>query len=555
MGVGDPSEYCFHGFLEAHRNYVIKNRNANTHNAELIIQETLQLISQESCANHALLQMELPSGQSVIKATSRLNKNDIKLILDNIQSERFSALRSRREILLTTCVPVTNSYSSPANNKQYTFYLPWIVEQESSSDDAEESRDIGVVLYLAGGERFREFNVELRTALDGLIALLNELITQLWWPSLVGGQPNLEPGQSSLEQGANSQMIGSSQGLSATLRQAAMVAPLDVNVLITGQSGTGKSLLAQQLHSQSRRRDQQFLEINCAALPESLLENELFGAIAGGHSSAIKPVKGKLLAANGGTLFLDEVAELPPLAQAKLLQFLQSGEYYPLGASVPVKSDIRILCATNADLEDAVSNKLFRQDLYYRIKTFPIHMPALADRAEDIPQLAQYFCREVCATHGFKPLILTRSSLLYLQQMDWPGNVRELHHAIETACIRAECYQSATVEPVHLATEGRGDRLGLHCSTQSRAVVETTSIDKSIERGVRGQSFVEATRLFQADFLKNKLEAMNWNVSQTAKSLDMSRSHIHSLINSFELERQRKLIRSTKKVIKKQVVR
>ena len=228
-------------------------------------------------------------------------------------------------------------------------------------------------------------------------------------------------------------LVGRSPALAALLREVSLVAPLDVTVLLTGESGTGKSQIARIIHTSGARAGQPMVELNCAALPETLLESELFGARAGSHSAARTAMEGKLAAAEGGTLLLDEIGELPIGAQAKLLQLLQTTQYYPLGASQPRTTDVRLIAATNADLEAAIQSGSFREDLYYRLAVLQVRVPALSERPADVPDLARSFCARACEQHGLKRLQLSNAALRAVEAAEWPGNVRQLEHAIEAA--------------------------------------------------------------------------------------------------------------------------
>jgi Nif-specific regulatory protein len=293
-----------------------------------------------------------------------------------------------------------------------------------------------------------------------------------------------------------------------------LAAPLDVSVLLTGPSGSGKSLLARAIPANSRRAAEPFVELNCAALPENLIENELFGALAGSHSEAHRNQPGKVAAAEGGTLFLDEVGEIPYAAQAKLLQLLQSKQYYPLGSPKTVSADVRVVAATNDDLHVAVRERRFREDLLYRLQVLPVRMPALAERREDLPTLAEHLLRSVCRRHRLAPLALGAAGLRAIQAGEWPGNVRELEHAIEAAAIRAAGEGTETLEPRHLFP------------TAERP------------EGSDGElSFREATRWFQRELLERTLRENEWNVAEVARRLGLARSHTYNLIRAFELER------------------
>jgi two-component system nitrogen regulation response regulator GlnG len=231
---------------------------------------------------------------------------------------------------------------------------------------------------------------------------------------------------------AEAEMIGRSLAMQAVFKRIALVAPHDASVLITGESGTGKELVARALHRHSSRRDKPFLPVHIAALSSNLVESELFGHVRGAFTGATHGKPGLLLLADGGTVFLDELADIPLPVQAKLLRVLEHQEVLPVGASVPVKIDVRILGATHQDLLKQVNAGLFRHDLYFRLNVFEVHLPALRDRIEDIPLLAEYFLRTQL---GDTVSTLSKETLTYLQNRPWSGNVRELRNAIEHASI------------------------------------------------------------------------------------------------------------------------
>ena len=310
-------------------------------------------------------------------------------------------------------------------------------------------------------------------------------------------------------------VVGHSAALAAVLQQAALVAPLDVNVLLTGDSGTGKSQLARVIHENGPRASGPFVELNCATLPESLVESELFGAAAGAHSTATKAVAGKISAAEGGTLFLDEIAELALPAQAKLLQLLQSRQYYPLGSVTPVHADIRLIAATNIDLQQAVRERRFREDLFYRLQVLPIRLPSLAERREDLRELALHFAEAAQRRHGLPRVEFSPGALRAIEAAEWPGNARQLCHAIEAAAIRA-------------AGEGLAQMACHHLFPG------TSDADTSDESTL---TFQEATRRFQRALLVRTLEETGWNITATAQRLDLARSHVYNLVKAFGLER------------------
>jgi Nif-specific regulatory protein len=272
-----------------------------------------------------------------------------------------------------------------------------------------------------------------------------------------------------------------------------------------------QDLLARAIHDNGPRAAQPFLELNCAAIPETLFESELFGALPGAHSTATRKMAGKIAAAQGGTLFLDEIGELPLAVQSKLLQFLQSREYFPLGAVSPEKANVRIIAATNHDLRAQVEAKRFREDLFYRLNVLAIAMPTLAERNEDIELLARAVCASACASNELPPMTLSPSAVMAIEAAEWPGNVRQLAHAVEAATIRAAMTRSSSIEQQHLFPED--------ATTTAPARAALT--------------FQEATRRFQARLLRETLDAAEWNISETARRMDLTRTHVRHLIRAF----------------------
>ena len=232
---------------------------------------------------------------------------------------------------------------------------------------------------------------------------------------------------------STSSPIGRSRNFLDALKVAETVAPTESTVLVQGESGTGKEVLARYIHRLSERADNSFLSINCGALTESLLESELFGHVKGSFTGAVKDKQGLFVAANGGTLLLDEVGEMVPATQVRLLHVLQQHEVIPVGATEPVRVDVRIIAATNADLEEEIRRGNFRSDLYYRLNVIAIHLPPLRERRDDIPLLAENFLQRFARARNTEPKRLAEDALAAFMEYDWPGNVRELENALERA--------------------------------------------------------------------------------------------------------------------------
>jgi Nif-specific regulatory protein len=307
---------------------------------------------------------------------------------------------------------------------------------------------------------------------------------------------------------------GKSKALAYLLREIEHLAPLEVAVLLTGETGSGKTEIARLIHANSPRSASPFVEVNCAALPEQLIESELFGSMPGAHSTASRRIEGKVAAAQGGTLLLDEIGDLSLPAQAKLLQLLQAKEYYPLGASRPSTADVRVIAATHVDLQQAVLDKKFREDLRYRLEVMTVRVPSLSERPEDKGLLAAYFCERACKSHKLPRVAFSPAAIRAVEGAEWPGNVRQLAHAVEAATIRAASQRATQIELHHLFPR----------TSDAPAAGPT-------------RTFQEETRRFQGDLVKRVLEANGWNVSAAARDLDLTRAHLYNLINAFGLKR------------------
>lgn len=365
------------------------------------------------------------------------------------------------------------------------------------------------VLYLQGRQEPGPFHAEDQQRAELCAAQIGSLAERL----LLRQARSADPTESVRSRLQLDDVIGRGPAVAKMLEDVSLAAPLDVSVMLVGATGTGKSHLASVIHRNSRRSSGPFVEINCAALPETLLESELFGAVKGAHSTATENREGKVAAAEGGTLFLDEVGELPSAAQGKLLQLLQSRTYYPLGSSKVERANVRIIAATNRDLEQAIADKTFREDLFYRLNVLAVRLPALSERREDLRALAEHRCQHAVTTHDLPRVELSVAALHVIETTDWPGNVRQLFHSVEAGTIRAAAEGVSHVEPRHLFPD-------------DPQLAEATSY-----------TFQQATRRFQRDLVERTLQETAWNVSEAAKRLDVARSYLYKLIGAHGLER------------------
>lgn len=311
-----------------------------------------------------------------------------------------------------------------------------------------------------------------------------------------------------------SNIVGESPALISKLREAMSIADLDVTVLLTGETGTGKSALAKAIHKNSLRKDKPFIHLNCANIPEQLIESELFGAAKGAYSGAYTDIKGKIATAKGGTLFLDEIGALTIPAQSKLLQFIDDGNYCQLGSSVVHKADVRIIAASSIDFKDALLRGTFKTDLYYRLCIFPIEMPSICDRKSDIIPLVKYFVDLYCKKYKIFPLKIDSKTLFSMQEYQWNGNVREIENKVQQGILRARIEKSSRLLFNHLFPK----------------------LDEIICAEVI--TYRKCKHSWERDFLGSHLRENKWNISETAKRLNISRSHLNNLIKIHNLERQ-----------------
>ena len=312
---------------------------------------------------------------------------------------------------------------------------------------------------------------------------------------------------------AKDRPIGKSKGFLEVLELAETVAPTDSTILLSGESGTGKEVVARHVHELSTRSDGPFFSINCGALPENLLESELFGHVKGSFTGAVKDKEGLLVAAGGGTFFLDEIGEMSPATQVKLLRALQEREVIPVGSTEAIPVDVRVIAATNRDLEEEIRRGTFRSDLYYRLNVIALHMPPLRERRDDIPLLADHFLKRASeAEPGSAPATLADDTMHALMSYDWPGNVRELENALERAAVVAG---GAEIAAEHLP----------------QRVVEAPAPQLVSERPLPNP----AMEVIERAYIEWVLQAEGGNKSRAAEVLGIDPSTLYRKLNRYGL--------------------
>jgi len=308
-------------------------------------------------------------------------------------------------------------------------------------------------------------------------------------------------------------MVGESIAMRALRKQISIVAPSDGRVLISGESGTGKELVARGIHSQSKRSGSPFVEINSAAIPEELVESELFGHAKGAFSGAATAKKGKFEIADGATLFLDEIGDMSARVQAKMLRVLEEQRFEPVGSNTPLKVDVRVISATNQRLEDLIENGNFRHDLFYRLNVIPFQVPPLRERLEDVPALVEHFNQRFSADNSKKPKTFSTEAIERLQSHTWPGNVRELKNTIERVII-----------------------MNAKLKIDAADLPELGFADDKPASSFRFPSFKAATDAYQREFILHKLAQHDGNVSKAAQEMGVDRSHLYRRMRNLGIQ-------------------
>jgi two-component system, NtrC family, nitrogen regulation response regulator NtrX len=308
-------------------------------------------------------------------------------------------------------------------------------------------------------------------------------------------------------------MVGESRVMRHLREQVTMAAPTNGRVLLLGESGSGKELVARTLHAQSRRRDRPFVEVNCAAIPEELIESELFGHTRGAFTGAVADRRGRFEAANSGTIFLDEIGDMSLKTQAKVLRALQEQVVQPVGSTQTVKVDVRVIAATNKDLPAEIRAGQFREDLYFRLNVIPLFVPPLRDRAEDIPLLTDHFMATLAGEYGRRPKRLSPEAVIRLRQYQWPGNVRELRNVLERLLIMVPADTITLQDVSFLGTDG------------------SPVVSDEVQEG--SMPLAEARDRFERDFILQALARHNGNISRAADALGVERSNLYKKMRGF----------------------
>jgi len=306
-------------------------------------------------------------------------------------------------------------------------------------------------------------------------------------------------------------MVGESVAMRALRQQINVVAPTDGRVLISGESGAGKELVARAIHAQSRRAAAPFIEVNSAAIPEELIESELFGHTKGSFTGATSAKKGKFEMADGATLFLDEVSDMSPNVQAKVLRVLEEQRFEPVGSNTPISGDVRVIAATNKRLDDEIEKGTFRSDLFFRLNVIPFEVPPLRERLEDVPLLLDHFNQRFAKAYGKKPKRFEAKAIEAMQKYSWPGNVRELRNTVERVVIM---HQSQRVAVKDLPAFGE---------------------EEPPASSYRFPSFKEASDAYHREFIQRKLDEAGGNVSRAAELMGIDRSHLYRRMRALGL--------------------
>lgn len=434
----------------------------------------------------------------------------IKMILDYegyqtdytvLPSEGLSKLDSITfaAILLDIQMPEMNGFEVLKRVKEKHPQLPVIIiTAHGSIENAIKATKLGAFDFIEKPIDRDKLLISVRNAVDQY----NLLIDNVEMKRTIFGEGNI---------------LGKSKVIHEILVLIDKVAPLDTRILITGENGTGKELVARAIHNKSPRKDKSFVEVNCAAIPNELIESELFGHEKGSFTGAVQQKIGKFELANKGTIFLDEVGDMSPQAQAKVLRVIEDGKLERVGGTKKIEVDVRIISATNKNLVEEIGKEKFREDLFHRLNVIPINIPPLRERIEDIPILVHHFTNEITSKHKKSPVSFDEEAIKFLQTMPWTGNVRELRNAVERIIIIADKRQITKKD------------------IESLFVIGKANFNELIDQSNSFQEFKEKA---EKAFILKQLKANDWNITKTAEILDIQRSHLYNKMKKYGIEKE-----------------
>jgi len=456
--------------------------------------QKILIVDDEASARYGLRRAlegmaQVAEADSAAAAREMLARTDADLVLLDIvmpEEDGLSLLRWLRE----------NGYEMPV----------LIVSALDTAKSAIEALRLGAADYVTKG-----FDIEeLRQRAANLLKI-SEL-----------DRENRKLRRELVAEGQFGRMIGKSEAMRRVFEMAERVAPSDATVLILGESGTGKDLLAQEIHARSPRASRAFVAVNCAALPENLIESELFGHERGAFTGAMQQRKGKFELAHGGTIFLDEIGDMNPVTQAKVLRAIENRTIERLGGNHPIEVDVRIISATHRDLREEIAAGRFREDLFYRLRVVTLELPPLRARKEDLQLLVDTFVQQLGERHGRKARI-SPEAMEQLTRHDWPGNARELRNVLERALVMCA---SDTVTPRELPEE-----------VAAGGAMKAAAGNGAAPEFLTEPDFREAKRKFEIEFFKRKLELHRWNVSKTAAEAGLHRQSLQDKLRELGIQR------------------
>lgn len=446
---------------------------------------TILIVDDEANIRTALSSILLDEGYKVLTA------GDGETALNIIQSETLDV------VLLDVWLPKMDGIATLKEIKQINANLPVVVMSgHATIQTAVQAVRLGAFDFL-----------EKPLSIDKLLVILNNVFKL----------NDLSSENEALKKRVvkKYQLIGNGQLIEDLKKRISLAAPATSSVLILGENGTGKELVAREIHNQSNRANRAFVELNCAAIPEELIESELFGHEKGSFTGAHAKKRGKFDLADGGTLFLDEIGDMSLKTQAKILRILQEQTFERVGGTKPITVDVRIIAATNKNLQEEIKQGKFREDLFYRLNVIPFNLPALRDRKEDVPLLIEFFNQEYSLSNGKKPKEFTDAALKALMDYDWPGNIRELRNVVE-----------------HIIIMGAGDKVTKMDIPSYVQPCETIMAQYKLPFGV---PLKDARDQFEKEYIVRKLKEFDGNISKTAENIGLERSHLHKKIKQYEI--------------------